>query len=645
MVLLNALSGWQWALALAVPVGIVLLYFLRLRRRPLEVPSTFLWKKSIEDLRVNSLWQRLRRNILLLLQLLVVAAILFALLRPAWNVTTTGERIVLLIDHSASMSATDVKPTRLADAKRRALELVEQMEGGDAAMVIAFADSARVAASYTSEKASLRQAIDAIEPTDRPTNIREALLVASAMLHPAEEKAGAQEKAAAGSPMAATLYLLSDGRFPEVEDIPLSGMDIRFLRIGTSSQNVGIMSLAPVPRPKDLEQLDIVARIRNFGSEPTKVSAELRIDGNRVDLRGVDLPGNGSSVATFPYAGPPAARLSLHLSPADDFPVDDVAYSVIAPPEPARILHIGPANAPLTAALNTPSIQSIAKIESLPITDVDRDLTPKSDGDRYDLVIFDRCLPKVMPPANTWMIGTVPGEMTTAIKEVKGPVILTWDSLHPLLQFLNLDDVSLFETKLVEPSDRWKSLIETDKGLVLATIERGPYTDLVQTVPFVDDKGNWQTDWPLKPSFPLFVMNVIRHLGGIDWQQGVAIRTGDPILFQPRKRVDKVEVLLPDGRSQSLRPSDDGSIEFLETGKAGFYQFKAGDESRVVAVDLFDDKESTIAPVDKVRFGTDQSTDVSRDYQSRQELWKWLALAGLGFLVLEWYIYNRRVYV
>ena len=133
MVLLNALSAWQWGLALAVPLGIVLLYFLRLRRRPLEVPSTFLWRKSIEDLHVNTLWQRLRRNILLLLQLLVAAALIAALLRPAWNVTNTGDRIVIVLDQSASMSATDVKPTRLADAKRRALEIVEQMESGDAA--------------------------------------------------------------------------------------------------------------------------------------------------------------------------------------------------------------------------------------------------------------------------------------------------------------------------------------------------------------------------------------------------------------------------------------------------------------------------------------------------------------------------------
>jgi len=65
----STLAAWQWAILAAIPLAIVALYFLKLRRQPIEVPSTYLWKKSIEDLHVNSLWQRMRRNLLLYLQL------------------------------------------------------------------------------------------------------------------------------------------------------------------------------------------------------------------------------------------------------------------------------------------------------------------------------------------------------------------------------------------------------------------------------------------------------------------------------------------------------------------------------------------------------------------------------------------------
>src|SRR5712672_1238576 len=138
---LPALSAWQWALLLAVPPAIVALYFLKLRRQPLEVPSTYLWHKSIEDLHVNSLWQRIRQSLLLYLQLLLVLLLIFAVLRPGWQGgQLSGGRYILLIDNSASMNATDVAPSRLAEAKKQALNMIDEMHSGDQAMVISFSD-------------------------------------------------------------------------------------------------------------------------------------------------------------------------------------------------------------------------------------------------------------------------------------------------------------------------------------------------------------------------------------------------------------------------------------------------------------------------------------------------------------------------
>src|SRR3954467_15048824 len=117
----NTLSPWQWAAIALIPPAIVALYFLKLRRQPLEVPSTYLWKKSIEDLHVNSLWQRLRQNLLLFLQLLLVALAMFALMRPGWEGTKLdGDRFIFLVDKSASMSATDVGDAKYPpdDAKK-----------------------------------------------------------------------------------------------------------------------------------------------------------------------------------------------------------------------------------------------------------------------------------------------------------------------------------------------------------------------------------------------------------------------------------------------------------------------------------------------------------------------------------------------
>src|SRR5262245_17434713 len=82
---LIALPVWASLLLFLVPLLLILLYFLKLKRKSLAVPSTFLWKKSIEDLRVNSLFQWLRNNVLLLLQLLAVLAMIYAILAPRFH--------------------------------------------------------------------------------------------------------------------------------------------------------------------------------------------------------------------------------------------------------------------------------------------------------------------------------------------------------------------------------------------------------------------------------------------------------------------------------------------------------------------------------------------------------------------------------
>src|ERR1700709_2699061 len=90
---------------IAVPL-LLLLYFLKLRRREMTVSSTFLWKKAIQDLQVNAPFQKLRRNLLLLLQMLLLLALLLAFARPVANYKPgPGKRTVILIDRSASMSA------------------------------------------------------------------------------------------------------------------------------------------------------------------------------------------------------------------------------------------------------------------------------------------------------------------------------------------------------------------------------------------------------------------------------------------------------------------------------------------------------------------------------------------------------------
>src|SRR3954468_20512558 len=106
--------------AIVIP-SLLILYFLKLRRREMTVPSTLLWKKAIQDLQVNAPFQKLRRNLLLLLQMLLLLLLVLALARPVTHFTPgAGKTSVILIDRSASMAAKDANGrSRLEEAKRR----------------------------------------------------------------------------------------------------------------------------------------------------------------------------------------------------------------------------------------------------------------------------------------------------------------------------------------------------------------------------------------------------------------------------------------------------------------------------------------------------------------------------------------------
>src|SRR3954451_7574430 len=160
---MSILAPWALLLSLLAPV-IVAMYLLKLRREEQTVSSTFLWRRMVRDVEANAPWQKLRRNLLLLLQILLLLALIFALARPyIFTTGITGPNLILIVDRSASMAATDAGGTRLDAAKNEALRLVDQLPDTGRATVIAFGGTMEVPASASSDRRELRAAINGIQ--------------------------------------------------------------------------------------------------------------------------------------------------------------------------------------------------------------------------------------------------------------------------------------------------------------------------------------------------------------------------------------------------------------------------------------------------------------------------------------------------
>ena len=173
-------------IGLAALIPIIALYFLKLKREERVVPSTLLWKKVLDDLQVNSPFQRLKYSLLLLLQLLLVALLGFALARPYLSLAGyAGHKTILLLDTSASMATRDAgaggKLARFEAAIRDAQAKVEDLRQNDEMAIVAFDKDVRQLSKFTSDRALLKQILSDLQPRDMETNAEEAFETALAL--------------------------------------------------------------------------------------------------------------------------------------------------------------------------------------------------------------------------------------------------------------------------------------------------------------------------------------------------------------------------------------------------------------------------------------------------------------------------------
>jgi Aerotolerance regulator N-terminal/von Willebrand factor type A domain len=691
----SPLGGVAWAVLLGIPVGVIALYFLKLRRRPVQVPSTLLWRRTVEDLHVNSLFQRLRRNLLLFLQLLVLALAMLALAGPRLRGTTSGgQRFALAIDESASMAATDVAPSRLAKAKDEARKVVNNMNGDDLAMVIAFSDRARVVSNYTSDRRALLARIDAIMPGQGTTSLRDALQVAAGLANPSKVM-DPGEGVVATSVVTPKLLIYTDGGFPDVEGFSLGNLEPEVVVVGppvavpgaprggeagasephparAPSDNVAILALQTRRDDEKPDLYQVFGRVHNFRAVPVATEAKLlRHDPEKpgaeaalIDAIALEIPAQTEQSFKFDLPATGLTELEVRLDVNDAQPLDNRAFTLIGTPRKAQVLLVTPGNRYLVDTFQTPvAIEQADVVIATPDQAKAEPLARDVRAGRYDLVVYDRFRPAAHPEANTLYFGALPpGPLYEKTRPLDRPVILDWDVSHPLMQFVrDLSTVAIVKATGVELPPGSSVLIESNLGPIAFTAPREGYTDAVVTFPLLDGE-NFNTTWFKNISFPLFLFNSLQVLGNAREALGDEVHLpGQNVVLRLETSEPKVTVTGPDGKpAETMARSPQGTYLFSRADRTGFYHARWAPSGLLpFAVNQFDLRESDLAPrglvpegvpadkaeAYKIKIGYNPVAGSRAVRVSKVDWWKPLAAAALAVLVLEWYIYNRRVYI
>ncbi len=623
---MNFLS--PWSLLWLVPIGgvIVALYLLKLRRRDEIVSSVMLWEAVVQDTQANAPFQKLRRNLLLLLQLLVALALVFTVARPfLWASSLGGRTSAIVLDGSASMKATDEPGSRFARAVAEAKTLINRKQPGDQALVVLAGEKPEVLAPLTTDKDKLMRALDKARASDATGDIREAITVAASLVSSRAE---------------AQVSVLSDGAFPKPDEMSLGGVELQFLPVGKRAENVAVTAF-DVRDTVGGDARQTFVTVQNFGKKARTFPLNIEVDNKLADAHEITLAPGQSKSEVFDRIGVRAGGVvTARVDLADDLTADNTASVTVPPRRKVKILLVSEGNFFLENALN---------IDPNVVLDSVRPGGYKP-GTGHEMTVLDtNSAPKNLPPGRYLFWGAASGgevPVTITGADADKPQILDWSRTHPLMRFVDLANVHLRRANAVSPLPWATTLAETDNGPVIVAGERG------ETRAVYVGFSVFDSDMPLRYAFPIFLSNCVQWLTARPGEGGGVHRPGEIVPLSASTEQGALTVTRPDGRRDVIAPAGDArraaAPSFYErTDTVGVYKAEGKSWSQSFAVSLLSPMESNIAPVARPAFLI-ADAGVTKEQSGprvpvRREIWPWIAAAVLCVLCVEWLVYHRRL--
>jgi hypothetical protein len=603
------------AFAFAASIPVVIVFYLLKRKRVVKlVSSTLLWQKFLADTQASAPFQKLRKNWLLYLQILLLALAVLALTRPFFATEAKPARLrVIILDGSASMQAADESPSRFERARTEALRWVDGLRDGEKMVIVLAGANSETKQSVTSEKAALRRALQACEPSDSPTRLVPALKMAESLV-----------RAEGGS---AEIHLFSDGAVPELSEFENKALPLVYHKVGQRADNLGIIALDARANPEDATQRAIYTAVANVSSNTMTTDLELLRDGQLINTVALTVPGGQTAPHVFKASQTKDGVFTVRLTGKDDLAADNEASIVSLLPKPVNVLLVTRGNRLLEKAL-----RAVANVQLA----VANDLTDVGAG--FDFIVLDGVTPSEWPKGNVLAFRLVNTNWVENIANVEAPVIVDWKSTHPLLRYAGFDNVQIVQS-LTARAPTWAvSILEAPQAPLILAGDLG--RQRIVWVGFDPLESNW----PLRVSFPIFIANAVDWLNPANTKNSqLLVTAGDPFRLALTEPVKTAEVKLPDGKTTTLNNLDGANgIVFGDTSKQGIYQLRVGTNEVTFCANLLDSAESNIRPREELKFGEYTRVEATTVKRTNMELWRTLAAIGLTVLLFEWWWYHRR---
>ena len=612
---MSFLSPAAFLFAAAIPVVIVF-YLLKRKRVVKLVSSTLLWQKFMAETQASAPFQKLRYNWLLVLQLLLLVLIILALARPFFAGNSKSSTLrVMILDASASMQSTDESPSRFEKARSEALKWVDGLRDNDEMLVLLAGANTEVRQSATRNKPALRRAIETSQVADSTTRLTEALKLADVLTRDRDKRDNAE------------VHLFSDGAVSELEALQNKGMRLIYHKVGQRGNNAGITTLDVRSNPDNPRQRALYTSVANFSSNSLPADIELSFGGQLIDTHAVTLAPGETLPQIFVANQSSNGVFTVRLKVQDDLAVDNTASIPSVLPEPIRVLLVSRGNRFLEKALRaSPQVElGLAK-----------ELT--GDAGEFDIVVLDDVVPDTWPKVNVLAIHVAPKNWFESLSRIENPAVVDWKNTHPLLRYVNFDNIQIAEALSIKAPSWANSLVDAQQTPLIVAGELNR-----QRIVWIGF-DTLQSTWPLRVAFPIFIGNAVEWLNPAAEKAGQRmVRAGEPLRMTVTQTNSRVTVLLPDGQEKpiSIVPGAREAV-FGDTTRQGIYRLRNGTNEALFAVNLLDAAESNTKPRDELQVGKFGQVGATTLKRANLELWRWIAALGLCVLMFEWWYYHRR---
>jgi len=566
-------------------------YLIRGKPRRL-VFSSLLLLKEFSSSSAGRPWGRLRLPLAFFLQLFFLLLLILALGEPVFSARPLN--LAIVIDNSASMQAGEGQKSRFEIVQAEARDLLREVPSNARVnLFVIVPDLERIG-----EEALGPEQASTLITTFRPYDLGEPpKSYGEELLRLAEERKYER------------IYFLTDH--------PVQGRDetIKVVTVGRPKDNLAVTSFYIAGPSFVSSQLKATIEVTSFSSEEENVNVLLKGGGKLLSRRAQIIPPRKTIVVSF-EGFPSLPHYEAELKVNDGLALDNRRFAVPSAARGLDILGISP---------RPEALQSLSSIPGLRVKVISPKAYERSRDEGHALEIFHYSAPASLPRSHALFV--LPPDENPLVgleKPLSRPIISDWSDPHPLTRYVNFALFHPTYARPLKPSSFGEAVIKSAEGALAVTLEHEGFRYLVlgfDPFPYLG-----QRNLPVS----IFTLNFLQWF--YEGTGRVTTATGEPLRLPTMHRAEFL--LTP---KEEKIPLNESQTFFSKTLFQGLYQVGQGKETRFMAVNLQDTKESDLnrpQPISLRREGSGILSSPSFFHS----FWPYLLLISLLLLFIEWFL-------